>query len=69
MDLCGTAGDAWEILANIGGKPGHPGSCALKALPDVQEGYVGMSWACYCRRGCCVVRGGHCCLGGITAEV
>jgi hypothetical protein len=36
MDLSGTAGDAWEILANVGGKHGHHGSCALKALPDVQ---------------------------------
>jgi hypothetical protein len=31
MDLSGTSGDAWEILAaNVGGKRGHPGSCALK---------------------------------------
>jgi hypothetical protein len=27
MDLSGTAGDAWGILANVGGKRGHPGSC------------------------------------------
>jgi hypothetical protein len=69
MDLSGTVGDAWEILANVGGERGHPGSCALKALPDVQEGHVWTSLARYYRRGCCVVRGGHCCLGGITAEV
>jgi hypothetical protein len=32
-------GDAWEILANVEGKRDHPGSCALKALPDIQEGH------------------------------
>jgi hypothetical protein len=69
MDLSGTVGDAWELLANVGGECGHSGSCALKALPDMQEGHVWMSWARYYRRGCCVVRGGHCCLGEITAEV
>jgi hypothetical protein len=26
MDLSGAVGDAWEILANIGGNRGHPGS-------------------------------------------
>jgi hypothetical protein len=69
MGLSGTAGDAWEILANVGEKRGHPDLCALKALPDVQKGHVWTSWAPYFRRGCCVVRGGHCCLGEITAEV
>jgi hypothetical protein len=69
MDLSGTVGDAREILANVGGERGHPGSCALKALPDLQEGHVWTSLARYYRRGCCVVRGGHCCLGEITAEV
>jgi hypothetical protein len=68
MDLSGTVGDAWEILANIGGERGHPGSCALIALPDVQEGHVWTSWARYYRRVCCVVRGGHCCLEEITAD-
>jgi hypothetical protein len=58
MDLSRTAGDAWEILANVGGKRGHPGSCALKALPDVQEGHAWTCWARYYRRGCCVVHGG-----------
>jgi hypothetical protein len=29
MDLSGTVGDAWEILASVGGERGHPGSCAL----------------------------------------
>jgi hypothetical protein len=53
----------------VGGERGHPGSRALKALPDVQEGHVWTSLARYYRRGCCVVRGGHCCLGEITAEV
>jgi hypothetical protein len=47
MDLSGTVGDAWEILANVGGERGHPGSCALKALPDVQEGHVWTSLARY----------------------
>jgi hypothetical protein len=32
-----------EILADIGGKRGHPGSCALEALANVQEGCVGTS--------------------------
>jgi hypothetical protein len=62
MDLSGTVGDGWEILANVGGERDHPGSCALKVLPDVQEGHVWTSLARYYRRGCCVVRGGHCCL-------
>jgi hypothetical protein len=31
MDLGGGVGDAWEILANVGGNRGQPGSCALKA--------------------------------------
>jgi hypothetical protein len=69
MALSGTVGDAWEFLANVEGERGHPGPCALKALPDFQEWHVGTSWARYYRRGCCVVRGGHCCLGEITAEV
>jgi hypothetical protein len=69
MDLSGTVGDAWEILAKIGGEWGHPGSRALKALPDVHEGHVWTSWARNYRRGCCVVRDGHCCLGEIAAEV
>jgi hypothetical protein len=60
MNLSGTVGDAWEILANLGGKRDHPGSCALKALLDVQEGHVGKSWARYYRRGC---------WAAITAEV
>jgi hypothetical protein len=47
MDLSGTVGDAWEILANIGRERGHPGSRALKALPDVQEGHVWTSLARY----------------------
>jgi hypothetical protein len=38
MELSGTVGDAREILANVGGKRGHPGSCALKALPNVKGG-------------------------------
>jgi hypothetical protein len=38
MDLSGTVGDAREI---------HPGSCALQALPNIQEGHVGTSWARY----------------------
>jgi hypothetical protein len=40
MDLSGTVGDASEIMANVGGERGHPGSYALKALPHVQEGHV-----------------------------
>jgi hypothetical protein len=31
--LSGAIGDAWEILANVVGKRGYPGSCALKADP------------------------------------
>jgi hypothetical protein len=31
MGLSGAIGDAWEILANVVGKRGYPGSCALKA--------------------------------------
>jgi hypothetical protein len=69
MDLSGTVGDAWEILANVGGQRGHPGSCALKAQPDVQEGRVWTSLARYYRCCCCVVRGGHCGFGEITTEV
>jgi hypothetical protein len=69
MDLSRTVSDAWEILANVGGKRGHPGSRALKALPDVQEGHAGTSWARYCLRGCFAVRSGHCNLGERTAEV
>jgi hypothetical protein len=42
MDLGGGVGDAWEILANVGGNRGQPGSCAL-ALPYVQAGPVGTS--------------------------
>jgi hypothetical protein len=37
MDLGCLVGDAWEVLANIRGNRGYPGSCALKALPNVQE--------------------------------
>jgi hypothetical protein len=33
MGLSGAIGDAWEILANVVGKRGYPGSCALKADP------------------------------------
>jgi hypothetical protein len=49
MDLRCAVGDAWEILANIGGNRGHAGSCALKALPNVQKGPVGTSGARYWR--------------------
>jgi hypothetical protein len=60
MDLSdGTVGDAREILANVGGKRGHPDSCALKALPNIQQGHVWTSRARYYRRGCCISRGGH----------
>jgi hypothetical protein len=63
MDFSGAVGDACEVLANIGGKRGNPGSCALKALPNIQEGHVGTSWVRYCRSGCYVVRGDHCFFG------
>jgi hypothetical protein len=69
MDLGSAVGDAWEVLANIGGKRGYPGSCALKALPYVQEGHVETSGVRHCRNGCCVVRSGHCCVREITADV
>jgi hypothetical protein len=58
MGLSATVGDALEILANVVGKRGHPGSCALKALPNIQEGRCGKSWDRDDRRVCCVVRGG-----------
>jgi hypothetical protein len=41
-------------------KRGHPGSCALEALANVQEGCVGTSGlglVCCC----CVARGDQCC--------
>jgi hypothetical protein len=44
MGLSGAIGDAWEILANVVGKRGYPGSCALKA-PPIQDGHVGTSGA------------------------
>jgi hypothetical protein len=47
MDLRGAVADAWEILANIGGNRSHPGSCALRALANVQRGRVGTSLARY----------------------
>jgi hypothetical protein len=68
MVLSGAFGDAREIQADVVGKRGRPGSCALEALPNVQEGHVGTSWDRYCRCGCCLVRGGHCRLGEITAN-
>jgi hypothetical protein len=43
-------GKYWRM---VGGKCGHPGSCALNALPDVQEGHVWTSWARYYQRGYC----------------
>jgi hypothetical protein len=67
--LGGAVGGAREILSNVVGKRSHPGSCALEALPNVQEGHVGTGWDRYCRYGCCVVRGGHCRFGEITANV
>jgi hypothetical protein len=51
MDVSGTVGDAWEIMGNIGGERGRPGSCAVRALPDVQQGHVWTSLARYYRRG------------------
>ena len=69
MDLRGVVADAWEILANIGGNRGHPGSCALKALANVPKVRVVTSLARYWRCGCCVIRGGQCCLGEVTAYV
>jgi hypothetical protein len=51
VDLRGAVADAWEILANIGGNRGHPGSCALRALANVQKGRVGTSLARYWRCG------------------
>ena len=48
MDLSGAVG-ARKIPANVGGKRGHPGSCASKALLNVQEEHVGTSWARCCR--------------------
>jgi hypothetical protein len=44
MVLGGAVGGAREILANVVGKRGQPGSCALEALPNVQEGHVGTGW-------------------------
>jgi hypothetical protein len=31
MGLSGAIGDAWEILANVVGKRGYPGSCSESA--------------------------------------
>jgi hypothetical protein len=59
MDLRGAVNDAWEILTDVGGSRGHPGSCALEALADVQEGRVGTSGTRYWRCSCCVTRGGQ----------
>jgi hypothetical protein len=42
--LGGAVGGAREILTNVVGKRGHPGSCALEALPNVQEGHVVTGW-------------------------
>jgi hypothetical protein len=69
MVLGGAVSDAREILVNVVGNRGHPGSCALETLPNDHEGHVGTGWDRYCRYGCCVVRGGHCRLGEISANV
>jgi hypothetical protein len=71
MDLGCVVGDAWELLANIRGNRCYPGSCALKALPNVQEGHVGTSL------GLVAVGMGSawsvvstvCCVGEVTADV
>jgi hypothetical protein len=69
-DLGCVVGDAWEVLANVRGNRGYPGSCALKALPNVQEKHVGTSTrARCCRNGFCVVSSIHCCIGEVTADV
>jgi hypothetical protein len=41
MDLGGGVGDAWEILANVGGNRGQPGSCALKRCRMSRRGTLG----------------------------
>jgi hypothetical protein len=40
MDFGCVVSDAWELLVKIRGNRGYPGSCALKALPNVQEEHV-----------------------------
>jgi hypothetical protein len=69
MDLDCVVGDAWEVLADIRGNRGYPGSCALKALPNVQEEHVRTGGArCY-RNNFCLVRDVHCCVRERTADV
>jgi hypothetical protein len=53
MDLGCVVSDAWEVLADIRGNRGYPGSYALEALSNVQEEHIGTSGARYCRKLLC----------------